>query len=96
MTGHMNYESTELIISRIMNEEEIDLLNKSEESPMLELIPTSWGSRNSFCGRVDDKMMTIHDRSKAAESSKRKKYQCEKCSMAYVRGDFYQKHISGK
>ena len=42
------------------------------------------------------KEITIDDGSKAAESSKREKYQCERCGITYVRGNFYQKHISGK
>ena len=98
LKGHMNYESTELIISDIMIEKEVDLLNKSEESPMLKLIPTTEAGKAeiAFVEESMIKMMTIDDGSKAAENSKRKKYQCEKCGMAYVRGDFYQKHISGK
>ena len=39
--GYMNYESTELIISDIMTDEEICLINKSKESPVLESIPTT-------------------------------------------------------
>ena len=82
---------TELIISGIMTEKEIDLLNKSEESHMPELIPTTEAGEveTAFVEESMIKMMTIDDGSKAAESSKRKKYQCEKCGMAYVRGDFY-------
>ena len=38
--GYTNYESTELIISDIMTDEEICLINKSEESPVLDSIPT--------------------------------------------------------
>ena len=55
--GYTNYESTELVISDIMTYEEIFLINKSEESPALESIPTSEAGevgRNSYCGRVDD------------------------------------------
>ena len=98
LRGHTNYESTELIISDIMTEEEIGLLNKSEESPMLELIPTTEAGEVeiAFVEESMIKMMTIDDGTKAAENSKRKKYQCENCGMAYVREDFYQKHISGK
>ena len=39
--GYTNYESTELIISDIMTDEEICLINKSEESSVLESIPTT-------------------------------------------------------
>lgn len=35
------------------------------------------------------KKMTIDDESKAAESIKRKKYQCERCSMIYARGNMF-------
>ena len=98
LRGHTNYESTELIISDIMTEEETGLLNKSEESPLLELIPTTeaGGVEIAFVEESMIKMMAIDDASKAAENSKRKKYQCEKCGMAYVRRDFCQKHVSGK
>ena len=39
--GYTDYESTELIIYDIMIDEKISLINKSEESPVLELIPTT-------------------------------------------------------
>ena len=55
--SYTNYESTELVISDIMTYEEIFLINKSEESPALESIPTSEAGevgRNSYCRRVDD------------------------------------------
>ena len=38
---YTNYESTEQIISDIMTDEEICLINKSEESPVLESILTT-------------------------------------------------------
>ena len=55
--GYANYESKELVISNIMTDEDIFLINKSEESPALESIPTSEAGevgRNSYCRRVDD------------------------------------------
>ena len=96
--GYTNYESTELIISDIMTDEEICLINKSKESPVLESIPTTEAGEIKivFVEESMIKKMTFDDGSKAAESSKRKKYQCERCGITYVRWDFYQKHISDK
>ena len=42
---HTNYESTELIISDIMTDEEIGLINKNEECPVLKSIPTEAGEK---------------------------------------------------
>lgn len=96
--GYTNHESTELIISDIMTDEKISLINKSKESPVLESIPiTEAGEVEiTFVEESMIKKMTIDDGSKAAEISKRKKYQCERCGITYVRWDFYQRHISGK
>ena len=47
----------ELIISDIITDEEIYLINKSEESQLLESFSTTEAGkagRNSFCRRVDD------------------------------------------
>ena len=98
LRGYTNYESTKLIISDIMTDDEICLINKSEESPVLESIPTTEAGEVeiTFVEESMIKKMTIDDGSKAAESSKRKKYQCERCGITYVKWDFYQKHISGK
>ena len=96
--GYTNYESTELIISDIMTDEKICLINKSEEIPVLESIPTTEVGEIEIASVEESmiKKMTIDDGSKAAENSKRKKHQCERCGITYVRGDFYQKHIYGK
>ena len=74
--GYMNYESTELIISDIMTDEEICLINKSKESPVLESIPTMEAGEVeiNFIKELMVKKVAIDDASKAAESSKRKKY----------------------
>ena len=74
--GYMNYESTELIISDIMTDEEICLINKSKESPVLESIPTAEAGEVeiNFIKELMVKKVAIDDASKAAESSKRKKY----------------------
>ena len=53
--GYPNYESTELIITNIIIGLEISLINKSEESPVLESIPTTKAGevgRNNFFRRV--------------------------------------------
>ena len=42
------------------------------------------------------KKMTIDDGRKASESTKRNKYQCERCGITYVRWNFYQRHISSQ
>ena len=95
--GYTNYESTELIISGIMTDEEICLINKREESPVLESIPTEAGEVEiTLVEESMIKKMTIDDGSKTAEISKRKKYQFKRCGITYVRSDFYQKLISGK
>ena len=62
-----------------MTDEEISLINKSEESPVLESIPTTEAGEVeiAFVQESMIKKMTIDDGIKAAESSKRKKYQCE-------------------
>ena len=93
-----NHESTELIISDIMTDGEISLINKSKESPVLESIPTNEAGEVeiAFVEESMIKKMAIDDGSKAAESSNRKKYQCERCGITYVRRDFYQKHVSSK
>ena len=74
--GYMNYESTELIISDIMTDEEICLINKSKESPVLESIPTTEAGEAeiNFIKELMVKKVAIDDASKSAESSKRKKY----------------------
>ena len=72
---------------------------KSEESPVLESVPTTEAGEVeiAFVEELMIKKLTIDDGSKAAaESSKRKIYQCNRCGIRYIRGDFYQKHISGK
>ena len=75
LKGHTSYESTELIISNIMTDEEIDLINEREESPVLESIPTEPVEVEiAFVEESVIKKMTIDSGSKAAESSKRKKY----------------------
>ena len=54
--GYPNYESTELIITNIIIGLEISLINKSEESPVLESIPTTEAGevgRNNFFRRVN-------------------------------------------
>ena len=97
--GHTNYKSTELLTSDIMTNEEICLINKSEKSPELELILTTEAGGEveiAFAKESMIKKMTVNYRSKAAERREKKKYQCERCGMTYVRGDFYQKYISGK
>ena len=78
-------------------DEEICLINKGEESPVLESIPiTEAGEVEiTFVEESMVKKMTIDDGNNAAESSKRKKHQCERCGITYVRWDFYHKHISG-
>ena len=98
LCGYTNYESAELIIFDIMTDEKISVINKSEESPVLESIPTTEAGevKIAFVEESMIKKMTIDDGSKAAESSRRKKYQCERCDITYVRRNFYQKHISGK
>ena len=95
--GYTNYESKELIFSDIMTDEEICLINKGEESPVLESIPiTEAGEVEiTFVEESMVKKMTIDDGNNAAESSTRKKHQCERCGITYVRWDFYHKHISG-
>ena len=79
-----------------MTDEEICLVNKSEQSPVLESIPTTEAGEVeiTFVEGLVTKKMTIDDGSKAAGRNKRKKYQCERCGITYVRWDFYQKHIS--
>ena len=96
--GYRNYESTELIIPDIMTDEEICLINKSEESPVLESVKTTEAIEVeiAFVEESIIKKITIDDGSKEAESSKRKKCRYERCCITYVGGDFYQKHISGK
>ena len=83
---YTNYESTELIISDIMTGEEICLINKSKESPVLESIPTTEAGEVeiTFAEESMVKKTAIDDGSKAAEISKRKKYQCERCGITYV------------
>ena len=72
-----NYESTELIISDIIPDEEIGLIYNCEESLLLESIPTKAGEVEiAFVEEPIIKKTTVQDESKAAESSKRKKYQC--------------------
>ena len=80
-----------------MTDEEICLINNSEESPVLESIPkTEAGEVEiTFVEESMVKKMTIDDVIDAAESSKRKKHQCERCGITYVRWGFYHKHISG-
>ena len=75
-----NYESTELIASHSMIDEEISLINKSMERPVLESIPTTETGEVeiAFVEESMIKKMIIYDGSNAAESSKRKKYQCER------------------
>ena len=90
LRSHTNCESTELIISDLMTDDEIVVINEGEESPVLESIPTEAREEKMI------KKITISDRSKAAESSKSRKYQGERSCMTYVRDGFYQKHISGK
>ena len=66
---------------------------------MLESVPTTEAGEVeiAFVEELMIKKLTIDDGSKAAaQSSKRKKYQCERCGITYIRGDFYQKHISGE
>ena len=94
---YTNYKSTELVISDIMTDEEICSINKSEESPVLESIPATEAGEVeiTFAEESIIKRMTIDHWSKAAESSKRKKYQCERCGITYVRWNVYQNHISG-
>ena len=90
--------STELVISDIMTDEEICSINKSEESPMLESIPAAEAGEVeiTFAEESIIKSVAIDHWSKAAESSKMKKYQCERCGITYARWNFYKKHISGK
>ena len=92
--SYRNYESTELIIPDIMTDEEICLINKSEESPVLESVPTTEAREVeiSFVEESIIKKITIDDGSKEAERSKRKKCRCERCAITYVGGDSYQKH----
>ena len=89
--GYTNYESTELIVPDIMTDEEICLINKSEESPVLESIPTTEAGEVEITLVEESiiKKMTIDDGSKTAEISKRKKYQFKRCGITYVRWDFY-------
>ena len=81
-----------------MADEEICLINKSEESPVLESVPTTEAGEVeiTFVEGSMIKKTTIDDGNKAVGSSKKKKYQCQRCGIAYVRWDFYQEHISGK
>ena len=76
LRGYTNYGSTELTISDIMTDEEICLINKSEESPVLELIltPAAGEVEITFVKELMVKKMAINDGRKAAESRKRKKY----------------------
>ena len=73
----------ELIISDIMTDEKICLINKNEASPVLESIPTTEAGEVeiAFAEESMIKKMTIDGRSEAAENSKRRKYQCE---MGYL------------
>ena len=66
-----NYESTELVISDIMTDEEISLINIREESPVLESIPTTEAGEVeiAFVEELMIKKVTIDDGSKAAGSS---------------------------
>ena len=41
LSGYTNHGSTELILIDIMTDQEICLINKSEEIPVLESIPTT-------------------------------------------------------
>ena len=90
LSGYTNHGSTELILIDIMTDQEICLINKSEEIPVLESIPTTETGEIeiAFVEESMVKKMTIDDESKATESSKRKKYHCERCGMTYVRGGF--------
>ena len=81
-----------------MIDEEICSINKSEESPMQESIPATEAGEVEITFAEDSiiKSMAIDYWSKEAESSKKKKYQCERCGITYARWNFHQKHISGK
>ena len=70
-----------------MTDEEISLINQSKERQVLDSVPATEAGEVeiAFLKQSMIKKMTIDDGSKAEESSKRKKYQCERCGVTYIR-----------
>ena len=70
-----------------MADEKFFLINKSEESLVLESVPTTEAGQVeiTFAEELMIKKMVIDDGSKATENSETKKYQCERCGILYVR-----------
>ena len=101
LNGHICYENTEVVISDVLSEEEIKVVQENDEDLGLKNIEMSIPQQHQpfhepepelqFIDESDIKLVTVEE-----NKPKKKKYKCKKCGVLYCRKDFYQKHVEGK